>query len=421
MQTTGQPAGRRTSGRYQLMLVLLLSLNFGVLFFDRNALNFLMPYVQPDLKLSFSQVGLLSSALSFTWALSGIFIGAWSDRAGKKKVFIVLAGVAFSICSVMSGVATTFLMLFGARLLMGAAEGAVMPISHSLVAEEVSPERRGLGMGVAQNLGSNFLGSFVAPVTLTAFALAYGWRHAFFLAGVPGLICAGLIWFLVKEPEQIASQGAHHRLTIGEALKHRNMILCALISILLVSYLVITWAFMPLFLTKVRGFTPTATGWLMGTLGLSASLGSFVVPAISDRVGRRPVMILIPFLGLMIPFGAMFLGGSAWALVPLFFFGWALNGIFPLFMATIPSETIPARYVATAVGFVMGLGEVLGGVFSPAVAGRAADLAGLPAVMWILAGLAVLAGVLGMGLHETAPGKRRSAVADAAELSPTPV
>ena len=110
---------QRNSGRYQVMLVLLLSLNFGVLFFDRNALNFLMPYVQPDLKLSFSQVGLLSSALSFTWALSGLFIGAWSDRAGKKKVFIVIAGLAFSICSVMSGIATSFLMLFGARLLMG--------------------------------------------------------------------------------------------------------------------------------------------------------------------------------------------------------------------------------------------------------------------------------------------------------------
>jgi ACS family hexuronate transporter-like MFS transporter len=412
---------QREGARYQVMLVLLLSLNFGVLFFDRNALNFLMPYVQPDLKLSFSQVGLLSSALSFTWALSGLFVGAWSDRVGRKKVFIVGAGVAFSICSVMSGVATSFVMLFGARLLMGAAEGAVMPISHSLVAEEVTPERRGLAMGVTQNLGSNFLGSFVAPVALTAFAVAFGWRHAFFLAGIPGLICAVLIWFFVKEPPQDPARNLHDRLTFVDTLKYRNMVLCALIAILLVSYLVITWAFMPLFLTQVRHFDPGTTGWLMGVLGLSATVGSFAVPAISDRVGRRPVMVVIPFLGLMIPFGAMYLGGSPWALVPLFFFGWALNGIFPLFMATIPSETIPARYVATAVGFVMGLGEVLGGVFSPAVAGKAADLAGLPAVMWILAGLTVLAGVLGMGLTETAPGKVRSALADATELAPTPI
>ena len=56
----------------------------------------------------------------------------------KKKIFIVMAGVLFSLCSVLSGLATGFLMLLGARLLMGATEGAVMPISHSLVAEEVS-------------------------------------------------------------------------------------------------------------------------------------------------------------------------------------------------------------------------------------------------------------------------------------------
>jgi MFS family permease len=87
-----------------------------------------------------------------------------------------------------------------------------------------------------------------------------------------------------------------------------------------------------------------------------------------------------------------------------------------MFMATIPSETLPARYVATATGITMGLGEVIGGVCSPSIAGWASDLWGLNAVMWILAALAVLAGVLGMGLDETAPGKRRKAAEDAGRL-----
>ena len=68
---------RTKSASYQITMVLLLSINFGVLFFDRQALNFLMPFVKPDLKLSDTQQGMLSSALSLTWALSGIFIGAW--------------------------------------------------------------------------------------------------------------------------------------------------------------------------------------------------------------------------------------------------------------------------------------------------------------------------------------------------------
>ncbi|MGZ3315148.1 MAG: MFS transporter, partial [Caulobacteraceae bacterium] len=238
---------KKMSVQYQITLVLLLSINFGVLFFDRQALNFLMPFVKPDLKLTDTQQGMLSSALSLTWALSGIFIGAWSDRVGKKKIFIVIAGVLFSLCSVFSGLATGFMMLLGARLLMGFTEGAVMPISHSLVAEEVSPEHRGLAMGVNQNLGSNFLGSTMAPLILTALAVAIGWRSSFFLAGAPGLLFAVLIWFFVKEPEK-KPQAAGDRLTMAQALKHKNMVLCVLISILMVSYLVVTWAFMPTYL-----------------------------------------------------------------------------------------------------------------------------------------------------------------------------
>jgi MFS family permease len=190
-------------------------------------------------------------------------------------------------------------------------------------------------------------------------------------------------------------------------------VICILMSIRLVSYLVITWAFMPLFLTQSRGFTPTVQGWLMGVLGISATLGSFIVPAISDKVGRRPVMIVIPFIGVILPLAALFLGGSPWALVPFFFFGWALNGIFPLFMATIPSETLPARYTATATGIVMGLGEVIGGVLSPTFAGKAADSFGLTAPLWIIMGLTVLAGLLAFGLIETAPGKVKAAGASA--------
>jgi predicted MFS family arabinose efflux permease len=252
-------------------------------------------------------------------------------------------------------------------------------------------------------------------VVLVAFATMFGWRHAFYLAGAPGLVCAALIWFLIKEPAKSADHGGD-RLTLAEALKHRNMVLCTLIAILLVSYLVLTWAFMPLFLTKVRGITPGAASWLMGVLGLSATVGSFVVPAISDKFGRRPAMIIIPFLGLGIPLASMFLGGPSWMLGVVFFFGWGLNGIFPLFMATIPSETLPPRYLATATGFVMGIGEIIGGVFSPTLAGQAADMFGLSAVMWILAGLAFVAGVLGFGLIETAPGKVKKRTAEEAAL-----
>lgn len=394
---------------YQITLVTLLSLNFGIVFFDRNALAFLMPFVQPDLGLNNTQVGMLASALSLTWAIAAFGVGYVSDRTGSRKGLLVAATILFSACSFLSGIATSFAMLLGARLLMGVAEGGIMPISQSLVAAEVRAERRGLAMGVTQNFGSNLLGSFVAPVALVAFATAFGWRHAFFLAGVPGLITAILIWRLVRDQDAAgaarppADRAEEKKMTLLEALEERNVLICAILSVLLVSYLVVCWAFMPLYLTQLRGFDESTMSWLMGTLGISATVGAFAISALSDRIGRRPLMIAMPFIAIILPVGAMYFLGSAWVLAAIFFVGWGVVGIFPLFMATVPSESVDARHTATALGVCMGSGEILGGVLAPTLAGKAADAVGLQAPLWIMLGLAVVAGLLALGLRETAP------------------
>jgi predicted MFS family arabinose efflux permease len=387
----------------EMGLVALLSLHFGILFFDRNALNFLMPFVQPDLGLTNTQVGLLASALSFTWAASGFLIGNYSDRSGKRKSVILAGTVAFCICSVGSGLATSFGLLFLSRLVMGFAEGGVLPISQSLVAREVAPEHRGLAMGVTQNLGSNLLGSAAAPLLLVPLAVAYGWRTSFYLAAIPGLITAVIIYFYVKEPPPAPASERRETLTLRMAFRERNIQLCAVISVLLVSYLVVCWSFMPLFLTQFRHFSNETMGWLMAALGISAGVGSFAVPALSDRIGRRPVLIFFPLLGVILPLGALYFSGSLWVLAAIFFFGWGLNGVFPLFMGTIPSETVDPRHVATALGLVCATGEILGGVLSPFVSGYAADRFGLQAPLWIMFGLCILAGLLAFGLRETAP------------------
>lgn len=402
-----QPPASRNSAAYQVMLVALLSLNFGIVFFDRNALNFLMPFVQPDLGLSNTQVGILASALSLTWACAAFGIGIVSDRTGSRKGLLILATLAFSACSFLSGLAASFAAMLGARLLMGAAEGGIMPISQAMIASEVRPERRGLAMGVTQNFGSNLLGSFVAPVLLVAFATAFGWRHAFFLAGVPGIVAALLMWKFIREPARPAAAAPlaanAPTMTWLQAFRERNVLICAVMGILLVSYLVVCWAFMPLFLTQVRGFDAQTMGWLMGTLGISATVGAFLVSGLSDRIGRRPLMIAMPLIGVILPLGAMYFDGSVWVLAAIFFVGWGLNGIFPLFMATVPSESVDRRHIATVLGVCMGTGEIVGGVLSPSIAGFAADRAGLSAPLWIMLGLAIVAGVLAFWLRETAP------------------
>jgi MFS transporter, ACS family, hexuronate transporter len=396
---------------YQVMLAALLSINFGIVFFDRNASNFLMPFIQPDLHLNNTQVGVLAGALSLTWAIAAFGIGLVSDKTGSRKGLLVLATLAFSVCSFLTGIAASFAMMLGARLLMGVAEGGIMPISHSMIATEVEPRHRGLAMGVTQNFGSNLLGSFVAPVLLVAFAQHFGWRHAFFLAGAPGLLTALLMWRFLKEapidaavaPAGAIQTGKGGSGSLREALAERNVVICAVMGVLLVSYLVLCWAFMPLYLTQVRQYDAQTMGWLMGTLGISATIGAFAISALSDRVGRRPLLIIMPLIAVILPLGAMYYEGSVWGLAAIFFVGWGVNGIFPLFMGTVPSESVSPRHMATALGICMGTGEILGGVLAPSLAGTVADRVGLQAPLWMMLGVTVAGALLAFGLRETAP------------------
>jgi predicted MFS family arabinose efflux permease len=426
----------KNSRGYQILLVALLSLNFGIVFFDRQASNVLMATgIEADLGLSQTQIGMIAGGMSFSWAIAAFFVGGLSDSLGKRKLLLIMATVAFSLCSFLSGLATSFLLLLGARLLIGAAEGGVMPISHAMVASEVNPARRGLAQGVAQNLGSNLLGSFAAPVVLVAIAQVFSWREAFYLAALPGLISAALIWFLLREPEMPVREGRQAR-SLGEiarawfdaaseALKVRNMWICVVVGILMVAHFVITWAFMPIFLVNGRGMDETSMSYLMGSLGIAAAIYSFAISGLSDKIGRKPVMVFLPFLSVIGPLGVLLLdpaafggygvsfsflglfdltmGGYAVVLVPIFFIGWMVNGIFPIFMATIPSETFEPRHHATVLGLAMGFCEVLGGVFGPPLAGRLNDMFGLDTFLWMLMALAVTSGFVAMGLRETAP------------------
>jgi ACS family hexuronate transporter-like MFS transporter len=188
-------------------------------------------------------------------------------------------------------------------------------------------------------------------------------------------------------------------------IKERNMWLCILISIFMVPWMILAWVFFPLYYVNIRHVALPDMSLLMGVLGISAALFGFIVPGISDHVGRKPVMIGFCFIGLITPLAVLYYSGPLTVLALLIFIGWSASGVFPLFMGTIPSETIPARYIATSLGLVMGLGELLGGVLTPIGAGWAADHYGLRAPVYIEAGCALIATVLALFLQETAPAK----------------
>jgi ACS family hexuronate transporter-like MFS transporter len=213
-----------------------------------------------------------------------------------------------------------------------------------------------------------------------------------------------LIAALVREPATVAPVSQPGRGSFNAAIGDRSMLLCIAISTLLVAYLVVFFTFAPLYLIRVRGFDQRHMSWIMSSFGVASMAVAFLVPGSSDRFGRKPVIIVASLLGLVLPFGMLFTTGTQ--LVPIIAciaVGAALSGVFPLAMATIPSELVGPNKTATALSLTMGISEILGGVLAPSVAGKVADLKGLAMTWWIVAGLVVAIIVLAAMLHETAP------------------
>ncbi|MGC5703293.1 MFS transporter [Pseudomonas sp. NFXW11] len=399
-------ANKNNKARYENRLLAVLFLTFGFVFFDRLALSFLFPFMADELQLSNSHLGLLSSVLALTWAVSGALVGAWSDRSGRRKPLLIIAVLLFSLCSALSGLVGGFLSLLLFRAIMGLAEGPILPLSQSLMVEASSPHRRGLNMGLLQGSAAGLLGAVIGPPVLIGLAEAFGWRHAFVISLLPGLLIALLIWRYVQ-PDRPRSepQAATARASGGQRLallKSRNILLCTLISCVFLTWFIILIAFTPTFLVKVRAYSPAGMGTVMSCLGAAWVLWGFGVPAISDRIGRRPTLVLFSLIAACCPLALLY-APSPWLLGVLMLLTYTGLGCFTLFMATIPAETVPREVMATALGLIMGIGELVGGFVAPTVAGFAADRFGLSIVMWMSCGGALLAAVLALFLKETAP------------------
>ena len=421
-------ANRFQWSSYENRVLGILFLTFGFVFFDRLALNFLFPKIANEFALTNKHLGLLASTLALSWALSGVFFGWLSDRIGARKPLLIGAVVVLSAASLLSGLAVGFITLLLCRLLMGLAEGPVLPLSQAILVAESSGSRLGLNMGLVQSSAPGLLGIVIGGPVVIFLAETVGWRWAFYISFVPGFLLAISICSFIKEPKaeaqqsrsaQIAEQSPNKRpnkVNLLSLLKHRNIVLSIVISCFFITWFIVITTFTPVFLIDEKDFAPEQVSAVMVCIGIGHVFWGFAVPGLSDRIGRKTAMIVFSFLSVLAPVFMIFIH-TAWLMSVLVGLSYAGLGCFVLFMSTIPAETVPRAQLATALGLVMGTGEIAGGFLGPSIAGYAADIYGLNAPMWISAGGALLAAVTSLFLIETAPIKTGKSAAN----SPRPM
>lgn len=376
---------------YENRIVLLMALTFGCLFFDRLALNFLMPYVSKDLNLSNTQIGLLAGVLSLAWAFSSFFSTAWAEANNKKKGVFVIAVFTFSFCSFGSGIAMTFTGLLIARMIMGLAEGPIIPLAQNFVERESSNGRLGLNTGLLQAIGSALFGSILAPVILVQIAENMGWRSAFYIAGVPGIVMGLLSWFLIRKSttESVLTADSDKGLNIKELLSYNNVRWGLVISSCVFGWWFATLPFISNYFVNQQGMSGDDMGKTMGLLGVAGLVSSIIVPSLSDKFGRKKIIIIFSIVGTLYPFAVYFLVGTAFHL-PAMFLAYFMMGVIPIAAAVIPTEAVPERLKAKAIGLITAVGEIVGGVIVPAIAGILSDSYEPSAFLWVSALLAIL-------------------------------
>jgi len=395
---------------YENGALVMLGATFALVFVDRLALNYIFPFIAPDLHLGNTQLGELASVLALAWAISGPVSGLFASYVAKKKLLLILSLVLFSLCSLFSGTITTFGTLLLFRLLMGIAEGPTLPLCQSIMAVESSESRRGLNAGLLQITSTNILSALIAPVVLVAIATSFNWRDAFYATCIPGIVVAAIMMRFLREPKTVNSlvvdqqkQEQQSHWTLREVLRHRNIWLGAIVGCCSCTWYLLTVTFAPTYMVNTLHLAPVTMSYVMSGLGVAGVVWGFGVNAISDRIGRKPALVLFAFISTLSPLTVLFFHPS----VVLFAVALAVVhcgvGITPLYMAVIPSESVPTRYLPACMGLLTGVPELFGGVLMSNVAGRAADLINPGAPFAIAAVAAFLSGLLSLFIVETAP------------------
>ncbi|HTM02891.1 MAG TPA: MFS transporter [Vicinamibacterales bacterium] len=392
---------------YEVKIIFILSIAFGLVGLDRFILPVLFPSMMGDLHLTYADLGNLVGILAVAWGIAAFAMGYMSDRMGRRKVLIP-AVVLFSLLSALSGIAAGLVSLLIIRAIMGVAEGPVASTGVAVAVEASHPSRRGLNNGVFQCMISLF-GLALGPLIATQLLQVTTWRKVFMIVGIPGLIVAVAMAFIVREPATVKTTGGTPapRPSFGELFAHRNVPLAMLTLMCAMTGIFVQAAMMPNYLQDYLKLSTADMGFVTSAIGFGGCIGQFALPAVSDIIGRKPAtlasfIVAAIFLYLFSQTGAASLGTLFGLLFVAALFNFAALAILA---GPVAAEAAPLGMVASVAGLVIGAGEVFGGGVAPAIAGRIAQASGIQNTLMFAIGGQILGLVLALMLTETAPRK----------------
>jgi len=383
MTSTALPAvAPKISGRAWVLAVLTLTYTFDHV--DRQILVILLEPIKTELNLADAHLGLLTGlAFAAFYATLGIPVALWADRGNRRNI-IALALSIWSAMTALCGFAQTFWHLLIARMGVGVGEAGGTPPATSMIADLYPPQERATALGVyTSGIGLGIMAGFALGGYVYEL---YGWRAAFFVAGVPGLLLALIVRFGIREPVRgladqrrddgpIPTLGETMKFIFGQSSYLWLMTGCLLICISANAFLVFTSSH----LQRTYGLTPGQVSLPLGVLiGGVGSLGAVVLGRVCDVLSKRDMrwrpLIIALCAATALPFAWMFLRAPgvemayAWNIVPSF-----IGLIYASVAYTASQELVKLRMRSFASAFMLFCLTLIGIGFGPAIAGLLSD------------------------------------------------
>jgi len=355
----------------------------------------LLPLLKHDFELDYFRAGLLTSCFALAYGFSQLPIAVLSERIGQKTV-VILGLLGLSLASVGAGVAGDYERLLVCLVLMGLFGSSYHAPSSAFLSAAFSKGRRGQMLGLHVTGGS--LSFMITPFLAVLIATMSGtWRYAFILLALPALGAGVLLWGTVPgrgraEMKRVVgfSEG---KLSLRGALDAIGLLLGVTILLELITFSI--YSFLPLFLTDIHGVSFQQAGIMTGVMIGVGVLGSPLGGALSDRVGRKRVI-----LGSVISAGPLLCLLSVapvglWMLCVLVVYGLTMSFRMPATESLI-ADFVPAPRMALALAAYYFFSQESSSVITPLV-GRLIDVYGMDPVFKGLALMACVVSVLALG------------------------
>lgn len=380
--STSNDSNSISTARARYALVLLTSI-YVLGYADRNIINLLLDSIKLEFQVSDLTMGLITG-LGFTLfqVVISIPVARWADRASRVKI---LAGgvLLWSLMTGLSGLAVSALMLAVARMGVGVGEACLTGPSHSLLSDHYPQDKRPRAFSIMAAGGE--IGIILAFLVGGWVSLVWGWRAAFLVAGLPGVILAILMFFTVREPVRGGldrASKAPQKLSFVDACKalvgQRSFVLSVVASMAFGLHFFALQVWSPAFLQRVHGLNVAEVGTLIAVLRTVLSVSGAIV---GGHVAQRCVQKYGRAWFLLIPAFSCVISGCAMAgflfsptlPVAIFFLGISLFTIGmqlgPVFSAVQTITPVNCRalsstlFVSLTQLFGLGIGSaIVGGI-----------------------------------------------------------